>query len=66
MSTYYYMACEEHKSRTAEIIAVVRTVGQHIDNSDKLLTFLLEHRDCDLRFFSEYDDDRFEYTKEPK
>ena len=61
MSTYYYMACECHKAKTDKIIAVQRLAGQHIDNPEHLLLFLMKHRDCPLRFFSEYDDERYEY-----
>lgn len=63
MSAYYYMACEDHKCKTEDIIVVERLVGSHIDNQDILLKFLMKHRDCNLRFFSEYDDERYSYTR---
>lgn len=62
MSIYYYMACDAHRARTKEIIAVTRIAGEHLDHQPKLLQFLLAHRDCDLRFFSEFDDERNEYA----
>ena len=61
MSTYYYMGCEDCDMRT-KIIAVVRLSGQHIDNAEDFLKFLMKHHDCDLKFFSEYDDDRLDYS----
>lgn len=64
MSTYNYMACEDHKVKTAKIIAIERVVGDHIDNPECLLKFLQKHRYCNLRFFSEHDDKRCEYKKE--
>lgn len=64
MSTYYYMACEEHKVRTPEIIAVTRISGRNIDSPDHLLEFLLNHRYCNLRFFSEHDEERSSFKKE--
>lgn len=64
MSTYYYMACDDHKVRTEEIIGVERLSGSHIDNQEHLINFLMKHRDCCLKFFSEYNDDRLDYKKE--
>lgn len=66
MSTYYFMSCEEHKKRTEKVIAVTRAAGSHIDHADQLLDFLLKHQSCPLKFFSEYDDERYEYEKASK
>lgn len=63
MSTYWFMACENCKHKTKVIIAVQRLQGSHIDNAEVLLNFLMEHKEHELRFFSEYDDDRYEYKK---
>jgi hypothetical protein len=65
MSTYYYMGCDEHKERT-KVIAVDRRSGAHIDNPGDLLNFMMKHRDCCLRFFSEYDETRYEYEPTPE
>lgn len=64
MSTYYYMSCEDHKIRTRDTIAVSRLAGQHLDSQENLLNFLMKHKDCCLKFFSEHDDERYEYEKE--
>ena len=66
MSTYYYMACDECQKRTKEIIAVVRISGQHIDNPESLLKFMLRHQQCNLRFISEYDNSRLDYPNAPQ
>ncbi len=66
MSTYHYMSCDRCKKRTAKVIAVTRLSGSHLDHQDELLKFLLAHQYCEpLKFFSEHDDARYEYAKEP-
>lgn len=55
MSTYYYMACSDHKKQTG-VIAVTRSHHPegHLDSQKELMAFLLRHRDCCLLFKSEY------------
>lgn len=64
MSTYYYMACDDHKVRTKNMIVVSRIAGSHIDNEEQLREFLLNHCGCHLQCFSEHDDERYSYQKE--
>lgn len=55
MSTYYYMACNDHKIVLDAIIAVERLSGAHLDSQKELLDFLMQHRDCQsLKFLSEH------------
>lgn len=58
------MACEQHKVRTDDVIAVSRLAGTHIDSKESLIKFLMKHRDCNLRFFSEYDEERCAYEND--
>lgn len=47
------------------MIAVSRIQKTHLDNQDCLIDFLMDHSYCDkLKFFSEYDDDRYGYKTE--
>lgn len=63
MSTYYYLGCDEHKQRT-RVIAVERMFIPYANNTKELIPFMLNHENCSLRFFSEYDEDREAYKTE--
>lgn len=64
MSTYYYWGCDTCKKKCGKI-AVVSRQKTHFDNPNETIEFVMKHRNCGLVLFSEYDDERYEYVKEP-
>jgi hypothetical protein len=61
MSIYYYLSCEECKVRTKKIVVVSCLEKDYLDNLEETVKFLMNHRDHNLTFFSEYNDKKMDY-----
>lgn len=66
MSTYYFMSCEECKTQTEDMILIQRLSGEHLDNQEVLVKFLMNHRFHNLQIFSEHDEVRSLYITDGK
>lgn len=64
MSVDYFFSCEDCKCRLEEFAITSRLSGDYLEHKEQVLKFLLKHRDHNLKLFSEFDEDRFDYKKD--
>lgn len=62
MSTYYYLGCDRCKVRTG-VIGKAKALYLGGDTGLEITNIYLEHQDHELRFFSEHDEDRWDYAE---
>jgi hypothetical protein len=62
MSTYYYLGCDKCKVRTG-VIGTARAIYLTGDDGSEIANIYLKHNNHELRFFNEYDEDRWDYIE---